>query len=82
MGVQSLAAHHNKEERTCTDEIRDRIVGERIVEVPAASNRNVPVVVAVDYGAAPKGSNKIYFEVRSMANDAIAVREKATFFMP
>ena len=58
------------------------IVGERIVEVPAASNRNVPVVVAVDYGAAPKGSNKIYFEVRSMANDAIAVREKATFFMP
>ena len=41
-----------------------------------------PVVVAVDYGAAPKGSNKIYFEVRSMANDAIAVREKATFFMP
>ena len=50
--------------------------------MPAASNRNVPVVVAVDYGAAPKGSNKIYFEVRSMANDAIAVREKATFFMP
>ena len=58
------------------------IVGEPIVEVPAASNRNVPVVAGVEEGAAAKGSNPIYFEVRAMRDDKIAVREKATFFMP
>jgi cytochrome c oxidase accessory protein FixG len=58
------------------------IVGERIVEVPAASNKNVPVVVAVEDGAAAKGSNKIVFDVRAMNHDRIAVREKTTFFMP
>ena len=58
------------------------IVGDNIVEVPAASNKNVPVVAGVEVGAAGKGSNKIYFEVRAQKDDAIVVREKSTFFMP
>ena len=58
------------------------IMGERIAEVPAASNKSILVVAAVREGVADKGSNKISFEVRSIANDNIAVQEKTTFFMP
>ena len=58
------------------------IMGERIAEVPAASNKSILVVAAVREGVADKGSNKINFEVRSITNDNIAVQEKTTFFMP
>ncbi len=58
------------------------IVGERIVEVPAASNKSILIVAAVGDDAAPKGSNKILFDIRAMNHDTIAVREKTTFFMP
>jgi cytochrome c oxidase accessory protein FixG len=58
------------------------IVGERIVEVPAATNRKFVVVAAVAEGAAAKGSNKIFFDIRALNHDKIAVREKTTFFMP
>ncbi len=58
------------------------IVGETIVEVPGASNKNFLVIASVKDGTAPKGSNKIQFEIRATENDAIAVQEKSTFFMP
>ena len=58
------------------------IVGEQIVEVPAASNKNFLVVVTVKDGAAPKGSNKIMFDIRAADDESIAVQEKTTFFMP
>ena len=58
------------------------IVGERITEVPAASNKSILVVASVKEGVAGKGSNKISFEIRSTSNDKIAVHEKTTFFMP
>ena len=58
------------------------IVGEQIVEVPAASNKNFLVVVTVKDGVAPKGSNKIMFDIRAADDDSIAVQEKTTFFMP
>ena len=58
------------------------ITGERIVEVPAASNKTIMVVASVKDGSATKGSNKIFFEIRAMNHDKIAVREKSTFFMP
>jgi hypothetical protein len=58
------------------------IAGERIIEVPAASNKKVLVVASVEDGTASKGSNKILFEVRALNHDKIAVREKTTFFMP
>lgn len=56
------------------------IAGEPIIEVPAASNKSVLVVVAAH--EANKGSNKIMFEIRALSNDSISVREKTTFFMP
>jgi cytochrome c oxidase accessory protein FixG len=56
------------------------IAGERIIEVPAASNRSVLVIVSAQ--DANKGSNKIIFDIRALNHDTIAVREKTTFFMP
>ena len=58
------------------------LVGERVVEVPAASNRKFVVVASVGEGAASKGSNKIFFDIRAINHETIAVREKTTFFMP
>ena len=58
------------------------IVGEKVVEVSAASDKNFLLVATVKEGAAPKGSNKILFEIRAAENDAIVVQEKSTFFMP
>ncbi len=56
------------------------IAGNRIVEVPAASNKSVLLIVSAQ--DASKGSNKIFFDVRALNHDSIAVREKTTFFMP
>jgi cytochrome c oxidase accessory protein FixG len=58
------------------------IASEQIVEVPAATNKKFLVVAAVTEGAASKGSNKILFDIRALNHEAIAVREKTTFFMP
>lgn len=58
------------------------IAGERIVEVPAATNKKFLLVAVVDDGAASKGSHPIFFDLRALNHDAIAVREKTTFFMP
>ena len=58
------------------------IVGERIVEVPAAANKKFVIVAAVDDGAASKGAHPIYFDLRALNHERIAVREKTTFFMP
>ena len=56
------------------------IAGEPIIEVPAASNKSVLVIVSAQ--DASKGSNKIVFDIRALNHDTIAVREKTTFFMP
>ena len=58
------------------------VVGERIVEVPAATNKKFVIVAAVDNGAAGKGSHPIFFDLRALNHERIAVREKTTFFMP
>ena len=58
------------------------VVGERIIEVPAASSKNILLVASVKEGAAAKGSNKIFFDIRAMNHDKIVVHEKSTFFMP
>ena len=58
------------------------IVGERILEVPAAANKKFVIVAAVDDGAAGKGVHPIYFDLRALNHERIAVREKTTFFMP
>jgi cytochrome c oxidase accessory protein FixG len=58
------------------------IVGETEIEVSGASNKSFVVVAAAKDGAAPKGSNKIVFDIHAAEDDTIAVQEKSTFFMP
>ena len=59
-----------------------QVAGERIIEVPAASNKKVLVVASVEDGVAKQGSHPIFFDIRAMNNEKIAVHEKTTFFMP
>jgi cytochrome c oxidase accessory protein FixG len=58
------------------------LIGDRIVELPAAGAKSVAVQVRVPVGAGKKGSNTIYFDVKSMADAKVSVHEKASFFQP
>ena len=58
------------------------LVGERIVELPAAGAKSVSVQVRVPVNSGKKGSNTIYFDVRSMSDNKVAVHEKASFLQP
>ena len=58
------------------------IVGEPSVDVPAISTRTIQLTAGVKEGAGKKGSNPIHFELRAQDNDAITMREKASFFLP
>ena len=46
------------------------------------TNKKFVIVAAVDNGAAGKGSHPIFFDLRALNHERIAVREKTTFFMP
>ena len=58
------------------------ISGERIIEVPAASNKSMTVQVKAPPESGKQGANIIYFEIKSMSDEKLAVREKATFLIP
>lgn len=58
------------------------IIGERIVEVASAENHEVTIVVRVPPESGKKGANTIYFDVKALNHDKIAVHEKASFLMP
>ncbi|WP_150430470.1 cytochrome c oxidase accessory protein CcoG [Dechloromonas sp. CZR5] len=58
------------------------IVGDRIVEVASAENHEVTVVVRVPAESGKAGANTIYFDIKAMNHDGVAVHEKATFLMP
>jgi len=58
------------------------LASDREVEVPAMSNKNFLVVASVEDGVVPKGSKQIFFEVKALNDDAVAVKEKTTFYMP
>lgn len=55
------------------------IAGERIVEVASAENHEVTVVVRVPPESGKKGANTIYFDIKAMNHDKIAVHEKSLF---
>jgi cytochrome c oxidase accessory protein FixG len=59
-----------------------QIATERIVEIPAAAAQGVAVRVRAEPEAGKRGSNRIYFEVRALNHDDVAVREKASFLLP
>ena len=58
------------------------LMGEPIIQLPSASNKNVTFQVRVPPDSAAKGSHTIYFDVKSLSDKAIEVHEKAIFLMP
>jgi cytochrome c oxidase accessory protein FixG len=58
------------------------LMGEPIIELAAASNKNVTFQVRAPPESAAKGSHAIFFDVKAVGNDKIAVHEKAIFLMP
>ena len=58
------------------------ITGDLVIEVPAATTKAVPVQVRVPPESGKKGSNTIFFDVKSVADENVSVHEKASFFQP
>lgn len=58
------------------------IVGNGRVEVPGASSKTFSVSARVEPGVGKRGSNAIFFDVSAEEDPHIAVREKASFFLP
>lgn len=58
------------------------MAGDRIIEVPATGAKTVTVQVRVSAESGKKGSNQIYFDVKSLADERVAVHEKASFLQP
>lgn len=58
------------------------LIGERIVEVASAENHEITLVVRVPPESGKKGANRIYFDIKALNHDKIAVHEKASFLMP
>ncbi len=54
----------------------------RIIEIPSAATQSVMVEVHTPPKSGKKGYNRIYFEVKSLDDEKIAVREKASFLLP
>jgi cytochrome c oxidase accessory protein FixG len=58
------------------------IMGDRIVELPPATDRTFTIQVRVPPESGKQGANEIYFDVKSLAEEKIAVHEPATFLVP
>ncbi len=58
------------------------IESDRVVDIPAATTRSVVVEVHAPAGSGKQEFNRIYFEVKAVADEKIAVREPASFIMP
>ncbi|HJW23915.1 MAG TPA: cytochrome c oxidase accessory protein CcoG [Rhodocyclaceae bacterium] len=52
------------------------------VEVPAASLKEMPMVVHAPPGSGKSGSNPVHFDIVAEENDSIHIREKAAFMLP
>lgn len=58
------------------------ISGETLLEVAPATTQSYTLAVRVPPDAAKKGSHTIYFDVKAIDHEKMAVHEKATFLMP
>jgi cytochrome c oxidase accessory protein FixG len=58
------------------------LIGDSKVELPSAAAKSVAIQIRVPPESGKKGSNTIYFDVKSVTDDKVAVHEKATFFQP
>lgn len=59
-----------------------KIFGKDYIEVNSASIGELPIAVQVDPDKVPKGSHKIYFEIKSIDNKNISIKEKGSFIIP
>jgi cytochrome c oxidase accessory protein FixG len=59
-----------------------QLIGDPMVDLAAASNKDITYQVRIPSGSLSKGSYTIYFDVKAVANKKIAVHEKAIFMMP
>jgi len=57
------------------------VAGQSRVELEAASSRMVPVRLRAESGAAQPGTHRIYFIVRAVGVEGVAVREKSVFIV-
>ena len=58
------------------------IQGSDEIALSSTESRAVPVSVRTNEGQGEKGSNKIYFTLKTIDDPAISVKEKAVFFVP
>lgn len=58
------------------------LMGERVIELPSAGAKSFAVQVRIPPGVAKKGSNPIFFDVKAIGDEQVAVKEKATFIQP
>ncbi|CAG4882575.1 Type cbb3 cytochrome oxidase biogenesis protein CcoG, involved in Cu oxidation [Georgfuchsia toluolica] len=59
-----------------------RIEGQNEIEVAATTTRSITVAVRAPEHSGHEGSNRIYFDVRSLNDANVAVHEKAIFIEP
>ena len=59
-----------------------RVISEKTINVMPAAIENVAVQVVVPYESGKPGANELYFEVKWVEDDSVAVREETTFLMP
>lgn len=58
------------------------LVGDRLVDVAGAETKTVLVAVRVNPEVGKKGTNQIFFDVKSESDSSVAVHEKAAFIQP
>lgn len=52
------------------------------IAVDAVSSRTIPVRVRVAWGSGHPGSNEIMFELRSVTDESVTLKQKAAYYMP
>ena len=52
------------------------------IAVDAVSARTIPVTVRVAWGSGQPGSNEIVFELRSITDESVTLRQKAAYYLP
>jgi hypothetical protein len=58
------------------------LVGNSVVEIPAAATRSVSVALRAEAGAGKPGANPVWFKVTAEDDVTVFVNEKASFIQP
>jgi cytochrome c oxidase accessory protein FixG len=80
--VMNVSEQSQKYKVTVSGLDKIELVGDPEFELASASNKDVVYQVRVPPESAGKGSHPIYFDVKALSSDKIAVHEKAIFLMP